>query len=414
MKPRKGYRAMEKTGGFHKDFPEKMQALLDGMVKEKVCVGASILVGRFGKLAMRCDSGWANREKKDPIGDQTLFQMFSLTKPVTAVAVMQLWDKGCFQLSDPVSKYLPAFADMVVCHTREDGTEELRPATKPITIHDLLTMTSGITYSGTGYIGDALEKLSQGIIQSRTTDKPWNTLDYVNRLAKVPLRFEPSTEYLYSLGFDVLGALVEACSGKRLDKYCRDHIFAPLGMQSATYFLKEAQGRKLAGTYTRNAAGELIPEPLTGTPTINAYTQNNASYVSGGSGLICTAADYFQFAKMLANKGKTDTGEVLLSEEALQLMSTPQLTDTQLRSFPLEGDTCLHAAGYSYGYGVHIMRKSGNHLPVGEWGWAGTMGTWMSIDPQNELLWVYAHQVTPATFEAHVPQLSKLIYDSLV
>lgn len=400
--------------GFCKEFPAKMQALLDHMVNDGVCVGASILVGRFGKLAVHCDSGWANREKKEPICDQTLFQMFSLTKPVTAVAVMQLWDKGCFQLSDPVSRYLPAFTDMMVCHTREDGTEELRPAAKPITIHDLLTMTAGITYSGTGYIGNALEELSQGIIQSRSTIKPWNTMDYVNRLAKVPLRFEPSSEYLYSLCFDVLGALVEACSGKPLDVYCRDHIFKPLGMESATYFLKEAQKRKLAGTYTKNDAGELIPEPLTGTPTINAYTQNNASYVSGGSGLICTAADYFQFAKMLANGGKTDAGGVLLSEEALRLISQPQLTDAQLRSYPQEGDICLFAKGYSYGYGVRVLCKSQNHLPVGEWGWAGTMGTWMSIDPQNELFWVYTHQVTPATFEVHVPRISELIYDSLV
>lgn len=398
---------------FCEDFQSKMQNALDGFVRDGVCAGASIAVGSVGELVARCNSGWVNIEKQEPICEQTLFQMFSLTKPVTAVVIMQLWEKGCFQLSDPISKYLPVFSNPLVCHVLEDGTEELRPATKQITIHDLLTMTSGIPYDGTGLIGEGLDQLSNGVIQSRTTDHPWNTSEFVEQLAKVPLLFEPSAKYKYGLGFDVLGALVEVCTGKSLDRYCRDHIFTPLGMDSATYFLREAQNHKLATSYTKNTAGDLVPECRTGNTTINAYTLENTSYASGGSGLICTLDDYFKFAKMLANKGKTDTGEVLISEDALRLMSEPRLSDAQKQSFPQEGDVCLHAAGYSYGYGVHVMVEPKNHLPVGEWGWAGTMGTWLSIDPKNEIFWVFAHQRTPADFGTYIPQLSKLIYDSI-
>ncbi len=402
---------MEQANGFCQDFSNKIQALLDRMVADGKCAGASIAVGRFDKLAVRCNSGWADMEAKIPVCNQTLFQMHSLTKPVTAVAVMQLWEKGCFQLEDPISKYIPAFENAQVCHVLPDGTEELRPAKNPITIHDLLSMTSGIPYDGTGLIGQGLQVLSQGMTESRKTDKPWDTLEYINHLAQVPLLFEPSERYKYGLGFDVLGALVEICSGKRLDRYCQEHIFSPLGMETATYMLPKAQEQKLAASYKKDS---LIREHRTGNMNINAYTLDNTSYTSGGSGLICTLDDYFQFAKMLASGGKTTAGGVLISEKTLKRMSTPQLTVTQLASFPQAGDVCLHAAGYSYGYGVHVMHKPQNHLPVGEWGWAGTMGTWLSVDPKNKVFWVYAHQVTPSDYGSYIPEISKLIYASLL
>ena len=401
---------MEQANGVCQDFSNKLQALLDRMVADGQCAGASIAVGRFGKQVAQCSSGWADKENKVPICDQTLFQMHSLTKPVTAVAVMQLWEKGYFQLEDPIGKYIPAFDNPQVCHVLPDGREALRPAKHPITIHNLLTMTSGIPYDGIGLIGQGLQALSEGLMESRKTERPWDTLAYVEHLAQVPLLFEPSQRYKYGLSFDILGALVEVCSGKRMDVYCRENIFAPLGMESATYFLPQAQKRKLAVSYQKDS---LLPECRTGNPTINAYTLDNTSYTSGGSGLICTLDDYFKFTKMLAVGGKTDKGEVLISESALKLMSQPRLTDAQLASFPQAGDLCLHADGYSYGYGVHVMKEPKNHLPAGEWGWAGTMGTWLSIDPENELVWVYAHQVTPSDYGAYIPRISKLIYESL-
>ena len=398
---------------FCEDFPLKIQSTLDCLIRDGICAGASIAIGRFGKQVVRCDSGWENLETQKSISDRTWFQMFSLTKPVTAVAIMQLYEKGYFVLTDPISKFLPAYKDMYVRHVRANGDEVLVPAERAITIHDLLTMTSGVVYSGTGLIGEKLDRLSEEMACSKGTDYELGTLDYINRLAQVPLQFEPSAQYEYGLGLDVLGALVEVCSGKRLDHYVQDHIFSPLGMKSATFLLAEAKKHDLAVSYAQNKEGGLKREDLTGTAAINAYTQNNTKYISGGSGLICTLDDYFQFAKMLANGGRTDTGEVILGEKTLKLMSTPKLTQTQLQSFARDGDTCLHATGYSYGYGVHVRTEPGTHLPVGEWGWAGTMGTWMSIDPVNELFWVYAHQMVPGNFEAHIPQLSKLIYDSI-
>lgn len=405
---------MQKSCGFCEAFSDNMQAMLDKLVAEGLCAGDSIAVGRFGKLVVRCNSGWENRETREPISDRTLFQMYSLTKPVTAVAVLQLYEQGHFALTDSVGNYLPAYKDVRVCHVREDGREELLPPARPITIHDLLTMTSGIVYSGTGLIGEKLDQLSEEMADSKGTAAEMDTLTYINRLADVPLAFAPGDHYQYGMGFDVLGALVEVCSGKPLDRYCREHIFAPLGMKDTTFLLTEAKKYHLAAPYTRNAPGCLERQDLTATPTINAYTQHNTKYLSGGSGLICTLDDYFQFAKMLANNGKSDAGEVILTEASLHLMSAPQLTAAQRQTFAQDGDTCLHAVPYSYGYGVRVMTDPRNHLPVGEWGWAGTMGTWMSIDPQNEIFWVYAHQITPSDFEQHVPALSKLIYDSLL
>ena len=402
---------MKRNHGFCEHFSDKMQALLDSMVHNDRCAGASIAVGRFGELAVRCSSGWADRENQLPITERTLFQMHSLTKPVTAVAVMQLWDNGCFSLNDPVSKYLPAFESMYVCHTCADGTEILLPAENTITIHDLLTMTSGIPYGGTGLIGQGIDRLCKAMIKSKEVGMPWDTMEFVNQLARLPLVFEPSAQYRYGLGLDVLGALVEVCSGKRLDRYCQEHIFSPLGIKSATYMITEAQKGELAVSYKKEP---LARQCSTGTPIIDAYTLGNTSYTSGGSGLICTVDDYFKFARMLANKGKTPQGESLISEKALAQMSEPKLTAEQLAYFPQKGDICLHAEGYSYGYGVHVMKDPKNHLPSGEWGWAGTMGTWLSIDPKNELFWVYAHQIAPSDYMSYIPQLSKLIYDSML
>ena len=405
---------MCQSNGFCEDFPKKMQKLLDHFIDNGVCQGACIAVGRFGNLSVRCQSGWANAEMKDPVCSNTLFQMYSLTKPLTAVAVMQLWEKGCFQLNDPVSKYLPAYKDVSVCHVNEDGSETLHPAKNQITIHDLLTMTGGLCYDGTGLIGKGIKALSECMIQSRVEGKPWNTVEFANRLAEVPLSSEPSQEYRYSLGFDVLGALVEVWSGQPMDQYCQEHLFDPLGMKSTTFFITEAQKQKLATSYEKKNGGRLIPRKTTLTPIINAYTFENTSYISGGSGLICTLDDYFQFAKMLANGGKTDDGVTLISESALKKISSPQLTPQQIASFPQPGDACLHADGYSYGYGVHVMNDPKKHLPVGEWGWAGTMGTWLSIDPVNEVFWVYAHQMVPAGYNDYIPEISKLIYSSLI
>lgn len=404
---------MCRTNGFRDDFFEKLQGLLDGFVEKKICAGASIIVGRFGRTAARYETGWADLEEKMPLCENTLFQMFSLTKPVTAVAVMQLWEKGCFQLTDPVSKYLPAYADIKVCHTAANGREYLLAPDKPITIRDLLTMTGGICYDGPGLVGEGIKALSKAMIQSRTDGNPWDTVTFANRLAEVPLLADPAKQYKYSLGFDVLGALVEVWSGKPLDQYCQENIFGPLGMKTATFLITEAQKYKLATSYEKGEIGKLIPRKTTGTPIINAYTFENTSYMSGGSGLICTLDDYYKFAKMLAKGGKTDAGEVLISEDSLKRIATPQLTEEQLQSFAQPGDTCLHAEGYSYGYGVHVMKNPKNHIPAGEWGWAGTMGTWMSIDPKNEIFWVYAHQMVPAGYESYIPELSKLIYSSL-
>ena len=404
---------MCQSNGFCDDFSVKLQGLLDGFVEKKICAGASIAVGRFGKTVARCETGWADVERKDPICGNTLFQMYSLTKPVTAVAVMQLWEKGCFQLIDPISKYLPAYAGVQVCHTDKDGVETLLPPSKPITIHDLLTMTGGICYDGPGLVGEGIKALSEGMIQSRTDGNPWDTVTFANRLAEVPLLAEPAKQYKYSLGFDVLGALVEVWSGKPLDQYCQEYIFDPLGMKTTTFLITEAQKQKLATSYEKGETGKLIPRKTTGTPIINAYTFENTSFMSGGSGLICTLDDYCKFAKMLAKGGKTDAGVSLLSEESLKKISSPQLTERQRQTFAQPGDTCLHAEGYSYGYGVHVMKNPKNHIPAGEWGWAGTMGTWMSIDPKNELFWVYAHQMVPAGYESYIPELSKLIYSSL-
>ena len=398
---------------FCADFKERLQVELDRLVAEHITPGASIAVGCCGELVCCCHSGYADIATQRPIDDDTLFQMHSLTKPLTAVAVMQLWERGAFQLDDPVSRYIPAWADVKVVHTREDGSEYLCSAKTPVTVRHLLTMTAGTVYAGTGLVGEGIEKHSADLLASRAGGKPWTTVEYASHLAEVPLAFEPGSRYQYSLAFDVLGALVEIWSGKRLDHYCKENVFEPLGITSPVYLLNDAAEDKLAVPYFRGENREFEPRWQVTTPSINAYALNNPNFISGGGGLICSVRDYVRFASMLARGGITPDGRVILKKETLELIFTPALTNEQRAFFPREGDTCLFGSGYSYGFGVHVMADKQNHIPIGEWGWAGTMGTWLSIDPVNDIFWVYAHQRTPYNYEEYIPDISKLIYSSL-
>lgn len=404
---------MEHNSAFASKLQVRLQAALDRLVEDRICAGASIAVGRFGTLLCRCDSGYADMESKRPVDENTLFQMHSMTKPVIVVAAMQLWEQGAFQLDDPVSRYIPAWAAVQVVHTREDGSEYLLPASNPVTVRHLLTMTSGTVYGGTGLVGAGMERQSEGLMQSRAEGRPWTTLEYSTHLAEVPLAFEPGSSFQYSLGLDVLGALIEIWSGKPLDRYCKAFIFDPLGMDSAGFLLKDADPTRLATPYTMQADGALTPKWEVATPSINAYKLNNPNYISGGSGLICTLDDYASFAAMLARGGTAEDGTVILKKETLALVASPALTPEQRAAFPREGDTSLFGPIYSYGFGVHVVVEEQDRIPVGEWGWAGSLGNWLSIDPKNDLFWVYAHQITPYNYEAYIPALSKLIYETL-
>lgn len=404
---------MEQKSRFSADFQAQLQAELDRIVDAHICAGNSIAVGCGGEIICRCSSGYADLAAKRPIDDNTLFQMHSLTKPLTVVAVMQLWERGAFQLDDLVSQYIPAWADVKVVHTREDGSEYLLPAKTPVTVRHLLTMTAGTVYGAPGLVGKGMEELSNGLIESRKNGTPWTTMEYITRLAKVPLAFEPGSRFQYSLAIDVLGALVEIWSGMPHDQYCREHIFEPLGMKSAGFLLKDAAPDQLAVPYTRGEDGELTPRWYVATPSINAYKLNNPNYISGGSGLVCNMGDYVNFAVMLARGGTAADGTVILKKETIDLIAAPALTDEQRATFPREGDSCLFGPGYSYGFGVHAVVDKLNQIPIGEWGWAGSLGNWLSIDPVNDIFWVYAHQMTPYNFEEYIPDISRFIYASL-
>ncbi len=328
--------------------------------------GFDFILCHKGKCIFRHNNGFSDREAQIPMQGTERYNLYSCSKPITCTAALQLYEKGLFQLSDPLGKYLPEFETMYV--RTPDG---LRPAQHPITIHNLFTMTAGFSYD-----------LHSPMIEQcrRDTDNRCPTRELVRYLAKESLCFEPGAKYQYSLCHDVLAALVEELSGMRFGEYVRRNIFEPLGMTHSTYLLPEDRLDMLAAQYTfLPDTGETVLRPKT-----NDYRLGSC-YESGGAGCVSTVEDYILFLEGLRR------GE-LLRPETLDLMSTNQLTEEQMKTFVLP----------PYGYGLGVRCSKGND-GITDFGWDGAAGSYLAIDRAHEMTLFYAQHVLCSP----VPQLHR-------
>ena len=323
-------------------------------------------------------SGWQNVDEKIPLSEKSLFQMFSMTKPVTVTAAMQLYERCLFRLDDPLSDYLPEFADMRVRERAEDGRERIVPAKNPILIRHLFEMTAGFDY-------DKDSPETSRWIDEKDTD---HTLADFSRLtASRPLRFEPGTRWLYSVAHDILARLVEVISGMSIGEYVRKNIFDPIGMDSAVYHLTPEKEKDLCQISS--------PDEKTGRPVrtdLGRTLYCGRKFEGGGAGLIMTVDDYAKFTAMLTHKGKAENGSRILAETTVDLIRTNRLSGIRLSDFQ-----CVRTrVGYGYGLGMrtHIDRAaSGSLTPLGEFGWGGMLGTYMAAIPEKRISIVYGMQV---------------------
>ncbi|WP_027091666.1 serine hydrolase domain-containing protein [Cohnella thermotolerans] len=357
---------------------------------------AEVLVMHRNETVFRYRTGYANLEEQIPIDDRRIINLYSMTKIMTCTAALQLVEKGAMLLSDPLSAYLPEYAEMTVRKTLPDGGIAMERAERPITVRDLFAMTAGFSYDlGAPSIREVVER-TNGRVPTR---------EFAAALAKEPLLFEPGTRWNYSLCHDVLAALVEVVDGRRFGAYVRDEITGPLGMRDTGFDLSEEQRSRLAPQYEYNDA---LGKPVR--KDGNGY-RIGTEFESGGAGLLSTVSDYVLFLNALTNRGTSPDGVRILSPAAVDLMRTDHLTESMRDDF-----SWVQLAGYGYGLGVrtHISKAgSGSLSPLGEFGWSGAAGCLAIIDPDSQLTVMYAQHLLNNQEPYVHPRLKNIVYACL-
>lgn len=363
----------------------RIDAVLKSFTDSGKTVGISALVFEKGKEVYYNAFGYANREENRPMDRNTIVRIFSMTKPVTGVALMTLYEKGAFQLDDPISKYAPEFANMQVFKGVDaSGNLLTEPARRAITIRDITRHTAG-------FAGEDIPALAAAMKKADPMN-PANTLgEMAKRLASVPLQFHPGDQWAYGPSVDVQAYLVERISGKPFDQYLQDNIFTPLKMTNTHYLIPESDRGRFAALYNRSSDGILSRVPQ---QQADLFNTKEWALKPGGWGLTSTLDDYMKFAQMLVNKGKQ--GKVsILKPETVKLMSTNQLSDTISKRMwlPSKG-----RVGFGIDFAVRTQPPAGkeeNNGVVGEFFWDGAASTVFWVDPANELTAVLFTQLIP-------------------
>ncbi len=357
----------------------RIDAALQRYVDEQQVPGAVSLVARRGEIAHVSVQGAKDFATQEPMRRDTLFRIYSMSKPITSVAVLMLYEEGKLRLTDPVSKWIPELAKPRVLRERNGPLDATEPSPSEISVRDLLTHCSGLVYSFTtsGPLASAYEEA--GITGSEST---LSADEWAARLGKLPLAHAPGTRWNYSVSTDVLGLLVERVSGMPFADFLRARIFEPLGMKDTAFFVPAEKLGRLATNYMPNEKGELA---VFDAPATSTYRRAPA-FPSGGGGLISTVDDYARFALMLAGGGKLGDAR-LLSRKTVELMATNHLTEQERDGFGLRGYRVFQGNGF--GLGVMVQEDAAEYRGLGSLGkngWGGAAGTWYWVDPQEELV----------------------------
>ena len=360
-----------------------VQALIDD---EKIA-GANIIVARKGKIVLSETFGMMDQKAKKPMRPDTIFRIYSMTKPITSVAAMMLYEQGNLKLDDPISKYIPEFKGLKVYS--ESGKHD--DQVNQMSIRDLFRHTSGLTY---GYFGNtAVDKMymARGVLKRKSSLQ-----DMINKLSEIPLLHQPAAKWHYSVSTDVLGYLVQKISGQPLNEFFRQKIFEPLDMKDTAFYVPKEKVNRLAACYGPKQNGEFR---VIDDPSKSQYLAQPLLF-SGGGGLVSTARDYLRFSQMLLNKGQLD-GRRLLHSETVEMMTSNQLPDSVKRG-----------QGEGFGLGFSVRLRDGR-FPQGEYGWGGAASTHFWISPKDKLIVIALSQYMP--FSSQLQNAVKsIIYDSIL
>jgi CubicO group peptidase (beta-lactamase class C family) len=394
--------------------PARLQRLDDHFgryVDDQRLAGWQLALTRGGKLVHSSGRGKRDRESGADVTPDTIWRIYSMTKPITSVAAMMLWEEGAFELKDPISRFLPEFADVKVWRGGSVTRPDLEPLMRPIEMWHLLTHTSGLTY-GFMYSHPVDELYRRGGFEWGVPSST-DLAGICTRLAGLPLLFQPGTEWNYSMAVDVLGRVIEVISGQSLGDFLRTRIFEPLGMVDTGFSVPEGDADRLAALYGAHP-GTGSATPLT---TAGAGALSPPAAELGGGGLVSTMGDYLRFAEMLRGEGAI--GDVrLLSPRTVRFMTENHLPgDSDLTGFgrPLFSETTFDGVGFGL-LGSVTMNPVAAKVPgsIGEFGWGGAASTFFWVDPVEDLTCVFMTQLLPSNTHPIRSQLKQLVHQAIV
>ena len=386
--------------GFDPDRLDRIGTLMQRYVDEEKLPGFVSLVARRGKIAYLHTCGLMNREKNKPYQEDTIVRVFSMTKPITTVALLQLYEQSLFGLQDPISDFIPEFKETTVW---ENGRRV--PPQTPITFQHVLTHTAGLSYGGFGAPDPHVVDQMYG--EAKLFDKGRTLAETISVIASLPLLYHPGTQWRYSVATDVLGRLVEVISGQSLADYIEEHICGPLGMVDTAFHIDPAKVERFATLYNVTAEDPLA---VLDDPDESRYLPPILSH-SGGGGMVSTMPDYLQFATCLLNKGELN-GVRILGRKTVERMRMNHLPPELL---PMTGITETFY-GLGFGLGVSSMidiTQSGIMGSNGDHGWSGLAETVFWIDPEEELIAINMTQCIPAGFYPVRKQFRTAVYQAL-
>lgn len=381
---------------------DRLSLALESYVDEGRLAGAVTIVVRQGKIAYREGIGYRDVEAQAPMPSDGIFRIASQTKALVSVGVMMLQEDGKLLITDPVGKYLPEFMETTVAQPNNRGGYDVVPASRPITIRDLLTHTAGISYGN----GPAVEKWEEADITGwYFANRDETAGSVMNRLASLPFDAHPGAQWIYGYNTDILGAMIEKISGQTLGGFLSERLFKPLGLNDTHFFLPQTKINRLATVYSSTDSGgiERAPDPghMVGQ---GAYVNGPRKSFSGGAGLLSTATDYATFLQMMLNGGELD-GTRILSRTTVNSMIVSHTGNLDFRP------------GQGFGLGFSVMQDPaalGLPASIGEFGWGGAYHSTYWVDPVEEMVVVYLAQLIPARNIDDHGKLRALIHQAII
>ncbi len=398
--------APERAGFSARRLERITQHLEQSYLQPGKIAGCQVLVARHGHIAYFRSLGFMDLERRRPMRDDTIFRIYSMTKPITSVALMQLFERGLFTLNDPVARVIPEWREQRVYVSGEGAAMETRPPARPVTFRHLLSHTGGLTYGATDH---PVDKVYRDLGVRRGEGETLRT--FVEKLARVPLRYEPGERWMYSLSTDVCGYLVEALSGQRFDQYLQEHIFSPLSMTDTAFWVPPEKVERFAANYQRQPDKTLR---LIDDPFASPYLKE-PSFFSGGGGLTGTTLDYFRFCEMLRRGGELD-GQRVISARTLRLMTKNHLPggrDLASTAIGAFSETAYEGVGFGLGFAMTLSEVDTGTLGEGDFYWGGAASTIFWVDPHEDLVVIFMTQLMPSNTFNFRGQLKNIVYAAI-
>ena len=388
--------------------PRRLNRITDHLneryIQPRKISGCQVVVSRHGQLAYHECLGLMDLERGRPLADDTIFRIYSMTKPITSVALMQLYEQGKFQLNDPVHRHLPGWEGQRVYVSGEGEHMQLKDPERPTTFRHLLMHTAGLSYGASNHPADKVYRAERV-----RRDHGEDLAGFVDKLSRVPLHFTPGERWMYSYATDVCGALVEILSRQPLDEYFAEHIFEPLGMTDTAFSVASDKAQRFAANYERGPNKEL---KLLDDPEKSSYL-THPTFFSGGGGLTGTTADYLRFCEMLRRGGTLD-GARVIGPRTLDMMRRNHLPgDLSTMALGAFSETAYDGVGFGLGFATSLDSVATGSLGAGDYYWGGAASTIFWVDPVEDLVAIFMTQLMPSATFNFRGQLKNIIYGAI-